>query len=137
MGTLDYGKHIGIAFDNARDAFDKIKSGEGTIMLYSSSNKKLEDEISNFYSMMRQHNKAIEEVDNQLLPSCAYYWDDIDGCLAVKCAEISARAFKENASGISFTGWEYSVLTKPSARKPLSTKALTTIALMGSMIHQK
>ena len=52
------------------------------------------DEI---YAEITKRNKEIPNVEDQMLPTYPYLWDDIDGCLAVKCAEINMDTFARNA----------------------------------------
>lgn len=109
-----------------------FEKGNRTVFLYNSCGKTLSAEISKFYEEIRRRNAAIEDINQQTLPTNPYIWNDIDGCLAVECAEISGGTFAENASGLAmFTGWNYRVLTDVNARKAPSMKAMTSLAMLG------
>lgn len=110
-----------------------FEDGKKTVILYNSCGKTLSAEISKFYEEIRHRNANIEDINQQTLPTNPYYWNDIDGCLAIECAEISGGTFAENADGIAmFTGWNYRVLSDVNARKAPSAKALTSLAMIGS-----
>lgn len=42
--------------------------------------------------------------------------------------------YEKNARAVAlFNGWNYEVLSDPSAREPLSSKAISSLALLGYM----
>lgn len=118
MGTLSWCKHAISA--NADEAFSKVISRDGreTVILYKSfqNEKELHIEIKKLYQKIKEYNKNVDFVDEQLLPTNPYFWDDIDGCLGVKCAEIDIDTV-ENCNGkiALFAGWNKSVLFKDKA----------------------
>lgn len=113
MGTLDYMRHDGIIADTPEKAFDMlINKGERSIGMYSSRNEVLRAKMIKLAKLVREHNKSISSVDEQYIITEGYYWDDIDGCLHVKCAEITAGKVKDLNGTISFSGWDRSVLHK-------------------------
>lgn len=135
MGTLKYLDDNTIA-KTSEEAIEKLISGEyRSIVVFSSDRKKLSNIISEIYKGISEHNKMIPDVKEQILPTDPYYWDDIDGCLGVKCAEIAAGLYKNMAGGLFiFAQPRYSCLTNPSAREPLSSKAVATLAMLGSIV---
>lgn len=136
MGTL---KYLGpdIIAKTSEEALEKLYREDSyrSIVIYSSNKKTLQNMIQEIYSEIKERNKKIPDVKNQLLPTEPYYWDDIDGCLAVTCAEISADTFENVADKLYiFAQPRYDLLTKPNERKPLSDIALTTLALLGHFV---
>lgn len=126
----------------AKTADEAIKlmfeQGHKTVFLYNSCGKTLSTEISKFYAEIRRRNSIIEDINQQILPTNPYYWNDIDGCLAVQCAEISGGTFEENADKLAmFSGWNHQVLSDVTARKAPSTKAMTSLAMLGYLATQK
>lgn len=133
MSTLSWCKDV--AFKNADKAIEKLYSGTRSIVLYHSNIRKLEQEIEKLYDEIKSRNSKIDDIEQQMLPTNPYYWADIDGCLAVTCAEIGMNTFKVNAESMAlFTGYNYSVITDPDARKPLSSKAMASMAMIGAMV---
>ena len=112
MGTLDYMRHDGIIANTSEEAFDMlINKGIRSIGMYSSNSKDLRRKLAKLYKLIREKNATIEDLDEQYVAAEPYYWSDIDGCLHVDCAEVVAGKFKDMSGGISFTGWDYSVLS--------------------------
>ena len=133
MSTLSWISDV--AVKTADEAIKLMfEEGKRSVVLYNSNEKTLSAEIKKFYEEIKKKNSTIEDINQQTLPTNPYYWRDIDGCLAVQCAEISSGTFEHNADGLAmFSGWNYSVLSDPTARKGLSTKAMTTLAMLGHM----
>ena len=131
MKTLDWVRNI--AAKTAEEAIDLMfNQGKETVILYSCSAKRLDAEISKLYEEIRRRNADIDDINQQILPTNPYYWRDIDGCLAVECAEISGGTFAKNAESIAmFSGWNYNVLTDVKARKAPSEKAMNSLAMLG------
>jgi len=126
---------LSYSFKTADEAFGHMMKDNRTIELHNISSKGLWNEIKKFYQMVEEYNQTVESEELQILPSYPYEYRGIKGCLGVKCAEISCGTFKDNADKISlFTGWNYTVLKNPSLRKPLSEKALVSLAMLGSMV---
>ena len=132
MGTL---KFIQNSIARTPDeAFEMIKTRKGGVVLVDSSTERLDEKVNGLYRLIREYNKSVGCIDNQILPTYSYRWNDIDGCLAVSCAEISGGTFAENADKLAlFTGFNYSVLTDTEARKPLCSKAIASMAMLGSL----
>ena len=137
MSTLEWIRNISVT--TAEEAIKLMfEQNKRSIVLYNSSSKKLSEEIRKFYDAIKYHNASIENRNLQILPTNPYYWNDIDGCLAVECAEIIGGRFEDNADKLAmFSGWNYSVLSDPSARKPLSPKAMNSLAMLGYYATQK
>lgn len=132
MSTLDWCQDV--ACKTAEEAIEKLYSGTHSIILYHSNTKVLDQEIEKVYAEIKSRNSKIEDIDQQMLPTNPYYWADIDGCLAVTCAEIGMNTFEVNAECLPlFTGYNYSVISDPEARKPLSSKAMASMAMLGAM----
>lgn len=139
MGTL---KYLGssIIAKTSEEALEKLykENSYRSVVIYSSNKKTLQKMIREIYSEIKERNKTIPNVNNQLLPTEPYYWDDIDGCLAVTCAEISADTFENAADKLYlFSQPRYDLLTNPNARKPLCDKALNTLAMLGHFVTRK
>lgn len=136
VSTLGYGRHENIAVKKAEEAYAILKNNKfHHVILYNSVTSKLNKEISKLYKLIKAENATITELDQQWLPIYPYYWDDIDGCLAVRCAEISMNTFEHNKGGIAlFTGWNYSVLTHPEEKSQVDTKTFTTFNTIGIMV---
>lgn len=136
MGTLKMLRDSGCIATDAQDAIRILyETDHQSVVLYSSQISKLQKMCDEIYAEITKRNKEIPNVEDQMLPTYPYIWDDIDGCLAVKCAEINMGTFAMNAECLHiFTKPNYNVLTKPSARKPLCMKALTTLSLLGSFM---
>lgn len=137
MGTLSWCNHaISVSAD---EAFSKVVSGDGreTVILYRSfqNEKELHSEIEKLYQKIKEYNRNVDSVEKQLLPTNPYFWDDIDGCLGVRCAEINIDTV-ENCDGklALFTGWNKSVLFKDTELH-VSSKAMASLALLGSLAH--
>ena len=126
------------SFQKAEDAFEHLKdtiNGYSNVELYATSSSTLEKEIKKLYELIKQYNSTIEDPEMQCLPSNPYYYHEIKGCLGVDCVEITGGTYEKNADKISlFTGWNYNVLQDPSMRKTPCTRAMASLALMGSMM---
>lgn len=120
----------------AEEAIEKLYNSKYHVAFIIGSDKsKLSSEIDKVYEEIKQRNKQVEDLDNQMLPTLPYFWDDIDGCLAVHCAEIHMNDYEEASKCIAlFTGHNYDVLTDPSAVGTPGIKAMASLAMIGSMI---
>ncbi|MCM1215388.1 MAG: hypothetical protein NC548_12820 [Lachnospiraceae bacterium] len=136
MGVLKDAKYHGYAFDNAEGAVNYLYGSEyRTVILYNYRRDRLAEICQQVYKEIKKRNTEIPDVNKQMLPTEPYYFDDIDGCLGVKCAEIGMDEFEKCAGNLYiFSQPNYDCLTDPSVRKPLSSKALSSIALMGHLI---
>lgn len=126
-----------ISANNLEKALEILYSGESrkSVVVYHSDQKKLREMVDTIYAEIKARNTQISDINHQMLPANPYYWADIDGCLAVHCAEITMNTFENNAKSISlFCGWDYSVLTDPEARMGLSENAMISLALLGSRL---
>ena len=133
LSTLDWCRNV--ACKTAEEAIEKLYSGTRSIILYHSNSGTLDKEISKVYSEIKKRNSQIKDINHQMLPTYPYMWDDIDGCLHVKCAEISMDTFEVNAECIAvFTGYNRGVLTNPNERRSLNPKAMASLATIGSIV---
>lgn len=135
LGNLNWCSHAVSA--NADEAFSRVASGDGreTVILYRSfqNEKELHGEIKKLYEKIKEYNRNVDSVEKQLLPTHPYFWDDIDGCLGVRCAEIDIDTVKNcNGKLALFTGWNKSVLFKDTELH-VSSKAMASLALLGSL----
>ena len=114
MGALVYVKHDGLVAKMADEAFDMlINNKHHTVVMYSSNVRHLQAEVSKVYNKIRELNKKIDTIDNQWIATEPYYWDDIDGCLGVKCVEIDINTVsKVDGTLAIFTGWKCNVLNR-------------------------
>ena len=134
MSTLKWAKREGRATNNMAEAIEILyeRNPYHHVILYASTDKKLSELIRGVNAEIKKRNTEIEDINKQMLPTYPYHWDDIDGCLHVKCAEISMDEFEHNAGCIAlFTGYNYSVLTNPDERRAPSQKAMTSLAMLG------
>lgn len=90
MGTLSALKPCGCVAKTSDEAIQLLYSGQHrSVIMYSSNSKTLSKALREVYEVIRERNQSVPDVGQQMLPTEPYYWDDIDGCLAVRCAEIS------------------------------------------------
>jgi len=130
-GNINYSKNY--QANNVKDGLRIIYDDPyHNLVLYSTSEKELRNIVKGVYEGIKKKNAEIEDINQQMLPTCGYYFRGIHGCLGVYCCEISMGTFEKNASCIAmFTGWNYNVLTDPTAREPISAKAMTSLAMLG------
>jgi len=97
MGTLKELKYEGgVVARDSQEAVEMLYSKEYKhVVLYSSQREKLVQMCEEVYKEVRKRNSQIQDKSQQMLPTEPYFWDDINGCLAVKCAEISINVFSE------------------------------------------
>ena len=136
VSTLDMCRNI--AFKDSGTAVSYLfHSGElkkTSIILYSSNSKELSREIEKFYSAIQRYNSEVDNPNEQILPTNPYFWDDIDGCLYVRCAEIGVDTVSNNAGTIAlFTGYNTRVIAKEFDRVPVNNKAMASLALLGRL----
>lgn len=95
--------------------------------------KKVRNLVKDILQEIKQRNAKIQDINKQMLPS-VYYWDAEEADTPTSCAEISIGEFEKQAQCLyMFTTPIYSVLTDPSARKPLAKQALASLAMLGYM----
>ena len=132
-GNISYSK--GYQSNNVEEGIRIIyENPYHNLVLYSSSEKELRRLVMGVFEGIKKRNSEIEDIKNQMLPNRGYYFRGIHGCLGVYCCEIGMGTYEKNASAVAFfTGWNYEVLSDPSAREPLSSKAISSLALLGYM----
>lgn len=137
--TLKDAMYNGYAADTSEKAVEILYDPEhyGGVILYSRSRDKLRTMCDDVYAEIKKRNAELP-LDDQMLPIYPYNFDAVYECLPMHCAEISIGQFKERAGGLfMFSEANYTVLTKPDERRPLSSKAMTTLAMMGHMLSGK
>ena len=132
------------SFKKAKDALEYIYNTEYQhIFLYDSNRERLSKEIHEFYMGVKERNREIGDINKQMVATNPYFWDDIEGCLAVRCAEIGISPVEETLGTIAlFTGFNKDVLVIKDEEEGTTAnkigmpgmKALTSLALLGSMI---
>lgn len=136
VSTLDMCRNI--AFKDSDTAVSYLfHNGElkkTSIILYSSNSTKLSREIEELYSAIQKYNSEVDNPNEQILPTNPYFWDDIDGCLYVRCAEIGIDTVSNNAGTVAlFTGYNTRVIAKEFDRVPVNAKAMISLALLGRL----
>lgn len=130
-GTLQMCKDI--SANNIDDAF-KIFYATGklrnSVILYSSNTSKLDKMVKDLLSDIKERNKQVEDTYDQIIVQNVSFWDEIDGCLAVQCAEVTGGKFREVTQCIAANGWDYSVLADTNVEAHLSARALETLAML-------
>ena len=132
------------SFQKAKDALEYVYNTEYQhIFLYDSNRERLSKEIHEFYMGIKERNREIGDINKQMVATNPYFWDDIDGCLAVRCAEIGISPVEETLGTIAlFTGFNKDVLvyntesdsdTADKIGAP-GAKAMASLALLGSLI---
>lgn len=132
------------SFKEAQPAFEYLMGAKyKTVFLYNSQLKKLRVEVDRLFDLIREHNGTISNMDDQFIATNGYYFDDIDGCLAVKCCEISIDRVADSLGTVALiTGFNKSVLVDTTAKKaddvPIGVpgkKAMTSFAMLGYLMH--
>lgn len=136
VSTLDMCRNI--AFKDSDTAVSYLfHNGElkkTSIILYSSNSTKLSREIEELYSAIQKYNSEVDNPNEQILPTNPYFWDDIDGCLYVRCAEIGIDTVSNSAGTVAlFTGYNTRVIAKEFDRVPVNAKAMISLALLGRL----
>lgn len=126
----------GQAANNVEDAIRILYESEyHHVIIYARKEKDLRDIHDGIYEEIKKRNAEIEDVNKQMLPDYPYRFDAVYECLPMYCSEISMGLFEEQAGLLRlFTRANYNVLTDPEERKPLSSKALTSLAMLGHMV---
>ena len=132
------------SFQKAKDALEYIYNTEYQhIFLYDSNRERLSKEIHEFYMGIKERNREIGDINKQMVATNPYFWDDIDGCLAVRCAEIGISPVEETLGTIAlFTGFNKNVLVIKDEEEGATAnkigipgmKAFTSLAMLGCMI---
>lgn len=132
------------ATTSAADAFSILNNSKyHRVILYDHSPKQLIESVRRVYELIKRQNSTIPNINNQFVPTNPYYFDDIDGCTPVRCAEISMDMVENTLGTIAlFTGYNESVLVDTPDNKaedvPIGIpgkKAMASLALLGSMVR--
>lgn len=134
------------SFQDAKKAFEYALSAKyKTVFLYDSKQERLAKITNEFFNLVKEHNTRIKRLDDQLLPTNGYHFNDIDGCLAVHCVEISLSTVGESKGCVAlFTGYNSSVLVDTNTEKVSdagigvpSRKAMASIAMLGYLMSTR
>jgi len=140
METIESAKYGGYAATNSKDAVRILYENKyHTCIIYDNNPSNLDAIVKASLEKIKKRNAKIPNINDQMLPS-VYRWQakDEDDITRYYAAEISMGRFEDNAQLLyMFSEPVYSVLTDSTARKPLSTKALTTLAMMGYMMTKE
>ena len=98
--------------NNSKDAIDIIYGGDyHYVIIYDRKEENIRRVAYEVFEEIKRRNAEISDINEQMLPTNPYYFDCIDGCLPVKCCEISMNAYGKNKGCIApFTGFNDSVL---------------------------
>ena len=126
-------------FEKMDDAIKYMKESnfEKEVSVYAIDSNKAYKKTQQIYEVIKEYNKG-KPLDDQILPSNPVGYRGILGCLGVQVYVISLGTYKRNRELISlFSGWNKSVLdtSKEEAHIILGLKAMSSLALMGSMMH--
>lgn len=133
------------SFKEAQPAFEYLMGAKyKTVFIYNSRTKELVEEVNRLFDLIRHHNASISNMDDQYVATNGYYFDDIDGCLAVKCCEISIDRVADSLGTVALlTGFNRSVLVDTSTKKaedvPIGVpgkKAMTSFAMLGYLMSK-
>lgn len=109
MGALKY--CAGMATDNFTDAVN-ILYNINRVILYNRREDKLRELVIDLVKEIKERNKLIDNLDNQMIAVYPYYFMDIKECLPVYCAELGIGKVSDSIGTISLTGFDKSVLNK-------------------------
>lgn len=125
-------------FNNVKDAIKYIQDTnfEKEISLYDINSEKAYNKTRKIYEVVKEYNKD-KHLKDQILPSNPFGFRGILGCLGVQVYSISFGTYEKNHNRVAlFTGYNSSVLdtSVENAQIVPSIKALTSLAILGSMI---
>lgn len=140
MQTIESANYGGYAATDAENAFRILFENKyHTCIVYSETIDGVSTIVKETLAKLKAHNETIPNINDQMLSS-VYRWEakDDDGNLCYYAAEIDMGRFEEKAQCIHpFGGVHYEILSDPSARKSPSTKALTTLAMLGYLMTKE
>ena len=126
-------------FEKLEDAIKYMKESnfENEVSVYAIDSNKAYKKAQQIYEVIKEYNKG-KTLDDQILPSNPFGYRGILGCLGVQVYAISLGTYKRNHECISlFTRWNKSVLDTSIEEAHIvpGLKAMSSLALMGSMMH--
>lgn len=132
--TLKWAIADGRAANNVDDAVRILyEVKDHTAFIYAHSKKKISDLYTGVFSEVKRRNSLIPDINKQMLMS-EYSFEAVYKCQHTYVVELDIGPFEEKATlAHPFSEVNYLVLTDPSARKPLSSKALNAFAMIGHM----
>lgn len=125
-------------FNNVEDAIKYIQDTnfEQEVSVYDTDTEKAYKKTRKIYEVVKEYNKG-KPLNDQILPSNPFGFRGILGCLGVQVYSISFGTYKKNHECVAlFTGYNSSVLDTSTENAQIvpSIKALTSLAILGSMI---
>lgn len=132
--TLKWAISGGMAATTVDDAVRLLyERDDHTVIIYAYSRKKIADIFAGIFSEVKRRNSLIQNIDEQMLISTSDF-EAVHKCMHTYAVEIDMGSFARKATlAHPFSDVKYGVLTDPTARKPLSSKALTSLAMIGYM----
>lgn len=126
-------------FQELDDAIKYMKESnfEKEVSVYAIDSNKAYKKAQQIYEVIKEYNKG-KPLDDQILPSSPFGYRGIVGCLGVQVYAISLGTYKKNHECISlFSRWNESVLDTNIEKANIcpGSKAMMSLALMGSMMH--
>lgn len=140
METLMGAKAGGYAATDADSAFKILFENKyHTCIIYDRDEYTLHIMVKSILNKIKDHNQTIPNINDQMLPS-VYRWtaEDDNGDKCFYAAEINMGRFEEKAELLYiFNEPLYWVLSDPTARKPISSKAMKSLAMLGYMMTKE
>ena len=135
METIHSAKYGGYYADDIRSAVKILYENKyHTCIISAESTRQLDIIITGILNEIRLKNQKIDNIDEQMLPT-VYHWKPDSDSHNLWAAEVSMGKFGEVAGNIyMFSQPNYSVLSDPNARKPMSTKAMSSLAMLGWLL---
>lgn len=98
-------------FKTAEEAWKyAVTDGHRAAMMYNYDSNKLLQELRKLHKMIKEYNRNIKNIDEQLLSTYPYWYRETDECLGVQGVEIDISTVKSCRGCIALTGYNDSVL---------------------------
>lgn len=126
-------------FEQLDDAIKYMKESnfEKEVSVYAIDSNKAYKKALEIFKVIKEYNKG-KPLDDQILPSNPFGYRGILGCLGVQVYSITLGKYKDNRECIAlFTGYNDRVLDTSVEKAHIvpGVKAMSSLALMGSMMH--
>lgn len=127
-------------FEQLDDAIKYMKESnfEKEVSVYAIDSNKAYKKALEILKVIKEYNKG-KPLDDQILPSNPFGYRGILGCLGVQVYSITLGKYKDNRECIAlFTGYNDRVLDTSVEKAHIvpGVKAMSSLALMGSMMHK-
>ena len=127
-------------FENPNDAIKYMMDNNltGEVSVYDTNENIAYAKTSKIYKVIREYNIG-KSLDDQILPTNAFGFRGIAGCLGVKVYSIGLGRYKDNHDKIAlFSGYNSSVLDQSNECAQIipGMKALSSLALIGRMMNK-